>query len=188
MFHTTTCQRNLIEINQASHIERLALLRDTNIDQDMFRTVRGQLLFIAQSTRPDVSYAVAKLCQIPYEQATTNDANLLNQIVKYLRATKDLTLKYHALDKNTLKSYAFVDSGYNTNIYHASQLSVILFIVDDSKKCHFIHWSSAKCPRNTRSMLASETYSFSLGLDHGISLRLLYKQMSVIMPFYVFTD
>lgn len=37
-------------------------------------------------------------------------------------------------------------------------------------------------------MLANETYAFSLGYDYGVSLRLLFKNMGMKIPFYIFID
>jgi len=157
-------------------------------DQDLFRTVRGQLLFIAQSSRPDIAYDVAQLCQVQYGHAIKKDFRLLNDTVTTLRDTKDLTLKYPTLNKDTLRLNVFVDSGYNTNKDGTSQLGMIIFLADDTNRCHFLHWSSSKCPRITRSMLASETYAFSNGYDYGVSLRMMFKKMSLDLPLYIFTD
>lgn len=178
----------LIEVHQQSHIERLNLLELQPIDQDLFRTVRGQLLFISQSSRPDIAYDVAQLCQVQYMHATKKDLKLLNDTVIVLRNTKDVTLKYPTLNKDTTRINVIVDSGYNTNTGGTSQLGMIIFLTDDTNKCHFVHWSSSKCPRITRSMLASETYAFSTGYDYGVSLRMLFKNMALNLPLYIFTD
>ena len=37
-------------------------------------------------------------------------------------------------------------------------------------------------------MIASESHAFSHGFDYGISLRLLFRQMSLHLPLYIFTD
>ena len=91
-------------------------------------------------------------------------------------------------EKDTLRLFVFVDSGYNTNTDGTGQLGVFIFLADDTNKCHFLHWSSSMCPRITKSMLASETYSFSLGYDYGVSLRMLFQSMKLEIPLYVFTN
>ena len=182
------CSANLTTVHQSSHINRLQVLNSKQIDQDLFRTIRGQLLLISQSSRLDVSYDVAQLYQIHYKMATAKNVKLLNDVVRHLKTSKILTLKYPKLDSATLKLYVIVESGYNTNIDGTSQLGVIVFITDDRNRCHFIHCSSSKFPRITRSMLASETYAFSTGYDYGVSLRMLFKQMCISLPLYVFTD
>jgi hypothetical protein len=116
------------------------------------------------------------------------DAKFLNDTVALLQNTKTLTLKCPTLDKTTMKLYVIVDSGYNTNSDGTSQLGVIVLLSDATHRCQLLRWSSSKCPRITRSMLACETYAFSLGYEYGISLRMLLKEISIDIPLYVLTD
>jgi len=177
-----------IQLSKDLHIDRLTTLDVTNIDHDKFRTVRGQLLFISQSTRPDIAYDVAQLCQVPYKATSTENVAVLNDVVKHLEDTKSLVLRYPLLKQSSLKMYVFVDSGYNTNVDGTSQLGMVICLVDQSSTFHFVYWSSWKCQRVTRSMLAVETYAFSHGFDYGISLRMLLKSMKLDIPLYIFTD
>jgi hypothetical protein len=41
----------------------------------------------------------------------------------------------------------------------------------DGKKANIIHWSSVKCKRVTRSVLASELYAMALGFDVGAAIK-----------------
>lgn len=123
-----------------------------------------------------------------YKATTVGHVKLLNDVVNHLKATKTTKLNYNKLDKDKLRLLVIVDSGYNTNNDKTSQLGTLIFIADYKKDCHFLHWSSSKCPRITSSMLASETYAFSLGSDYGVSLRMLFKSMHIEMPLYIFTD
>ncbi|CDF35631.1 unnamed protein product [Chondrus crispus] len=173
-------------IYQDNHSSRLETLE--TVDHDRFRTIRGQLLFIAQSSRPAIAYSVAQLCQVQYKTKTQRDVNALNNTVKHLQATTKLKLQYNKLNKNKVRLLVFMDSGYNTNRDGTSQLGVIIFMADDKNNCHFLHWISSKCPRITRSMLASETYAFSMGYDYGVSLKLLFKKMNMDIPLFIFTD
>lgn len=179
---------NTITLCQNEHISRLKHTDIHTLDRDFFRTVRGQLLFIAQSSRPDISYAVAQLCQIPYEDISLQECQSLNLIATHLKETIELQLQYRPLDKHSTKLYVFTDSGYNSNRDKTSQLGLFICLVDKHDNCHTLHWASTKCQRITRSMLAGEVYSFSLGYDYGISLKLLLQQMSVNIPLFIFTD
>lgn len=173
---------------QDVHIKKLRLLKEDVIDHDAFRTVRGQLLFIAQSSRPDIAYHVAQLCPVAYKDTKPKHLRVLNEVVEHVKKSATLALKYPKLDQSTLRLYVFVDSGYNTNADHSSQLGIVIFLADATGACHFLHWRSSKCPRITRSMLAGETYAFSEGYDYGVSLRLLMKAMHCDVPLYVLTD
>lgn len=179
---------NSLLVSQPQHIDRLHLLDHKDINHDSFRSVRGQLLFISQSSRPDISYNVSQLCQVKYDNVKSSDVKLLNQTVTHLQETKDLKLRYGPLDSKSLKLYVFVDSGYNTNVDLTTQLGMTIFLVDDTNHCHFLHWASTKSQRVTKSMLAAEVYAFSQGYDYGVSMMTMFKSMKLDIPLYIFTD
>lgn len=175
-------------ISQKQHIQKLKSLEPKTIDREAFRSIRGQLLFISQSSRPDISYDVAQLCQIRYNEVKLTHITLLNKVVKHVQETKDMELRYEPLDLKSMKLYVFVDSGYNTNSDRTTQLGMGVFLVDDTKRCHFLHWASTKSQRVTKSMLAGEVYAFSQGYDYGVSIRMMFKAMNIDIPLYIFTD
>lgn len=109
-------------VSQDIHIKKLKLLSTDPINHDAFRSVRGQLLYISQTTRPDISYRVSQLCQVKHKQASRQHIKLLNETVQHLKDTTDVKLRYPKMDKESLSLYCFVDSGYNTNEDHTSQL------------------------------------------------------------------
>lgn len=80
---------------------------------------------------------------------------MLKKVVRRLQETSSLKLKYRKLDNNSLRLLVFVESGCNTTADGTSQLGVVIVFADADNNCHFLHWSSTKSPRVTRSMLAS---------------------------------
>lgn len=173
---------------QDQHIRKLKSMDPHMVRPDLFSTIRGQLLFISQSSRPDIAYAVAQLCQIKKSELTKAHVKALNDVVTHLKNTPELKLQYRTLHHASMKIYVFVDSGHNTNKDKTSQLGFLVCLVDKDNNCHILHWASAKCARVTRSMLAGETYAFSLGYDYGVSLRMLLRNMKVDIPLFLFTD
>ena len=99
-----------------------------------------------------------------YGSIEKKNVSLLNKVVTRLEETRSLKLKYRKLDTNSLRLLVFVESKYSTNADGTSQLVVAIFFPDTNRNCHFLHWSSTKFPRVTRSMLESEIYSFSKSL------------------------
>lgn len=101
-FHGCTINRirNTITLCQNKHISRLKHTDTNALDKDYFRTVSEQLLFITQSSRPDISYSLAQLCQILYEQISLQNCHSLNLIVAHLKETTSLQLQYRSLDKH----------------------------------------------------------------------------------------
>lgn len=51
-------------LSQDENIPALDIVPNSLIDIELFRTVREQLLFMAQNTRPGISYKVSQLCQV----------------------------------------------------------------------------------------------------------------------------
>lgn len=130
---------NTLTLGQQEHIICLSLT-DTNYrNREHFRTVRGQLLFITQSSRPDISYSVSQLCQVPFEAISIQDCHRLNKVVSYLKNTPNLQLQYKSLDQKSTKLYVFTDSGYNSNREKTSQLGIIICLVDKFNNCQILH-------------------------------------------------
>lgn len=113
---------------------------------------------------------------------------MLNETVKYLQESRELGIRFTPMEEPSMKLYVFVDSGHNTNQDKASQLGMIACLVDRQHNCHIIHWHSTKCQRVTRSMLAGELYAFSMGYDYSMSLRMVFRQINVELPLYIFND
>lgn len=133
-----------ISLVQDLHIQKLEILDPKVINHEKFRSIRGQLLFISQTCRPDICYEVAQLCQVPFGSTTKKDVYRLNEIVHHLHDTAKLTLKYLKLNGNNLKLYVFVDSSYNTNSDNSSQLGLFICLVDKNNQFNLLHWSSTK--------------------------------------------
>jgi len=74
-------------------------------------------------------------------------------------------LKFIKLDLNTLKVVAFTDSSFANNNDHSSQIGFVIALADDDNNANIVHWSSIKCKRVTRSVLALELFALTHGFD-----------------------
>lgn len=166
----------ILTLGQKQHISRLQLTETNILNRDIFCTICGQLLFIAYSSRPNISYSIAQLCQVLHKQISVKDCLSIIAIRTHLEDTKDLQLRYRPLDQASTELYVVTDSSYNSNRDKTSQFGIIICSVDEYNSCHSLHWETIKCQRITRSMLAEEGYSFSLGYDYGNSLKILLQQ------------
>ena len=62
-------------------------------------------------------------------------------------------------------------------------------ITDVTKKANIIYWSSIKCKRVTRSVLASELYSTAHGFDIGVTIKsTVDKILQINLPLVLCTD
>lgn len=78
-------EEDVFLISQDFHINKLQTMNSSKLYHNLFRTIRGQLLFISKSSRPDVSYAVSQLCQIPLGHTKPENIKYLNHTVSYLK-------------------------------------------------------------------------------------------------------
>jgi uncharacterized protein YlbG (UPF0298 family) len=73
-----------------------------------FRDIIGGLLYVATTTRPDISFSVSKLTQFLDCPAHTHfEADL--KILRYLKGTQHLSLHYSSQQKLTLQLYVDAD-------------------------------------------------------------------------------
>ncbi|KAK1907867.1 hypothetical protein P3342_006197 [Pyrenophora teres f. teres] len=94
----------------------------------------------------------------------------------------------------------FVDGSFASNKDLSSQLGFVLVLVNESMDAdtftiqgNVIHYSSTKCKRVTRSVLASEIYGIVNGFDIGIAiattLRMVTDRLGIPeIPLVVCTD
>jgi hypothetical protein len=112
----------------------------------------------------------------------------------------DRGITYVPLDLSTAKLYVFVDGSFINNKDLSSQLGYEVILAnevdrEDSFEIHgnLIDWRSVKSKRVTRSVLASEVYGMSAGVDIayaiGSTLNMVTKQLDLpTIPIVVCTD
>ena len=79
-----------------------------SVNPTQYQSMVGSLLYAAIATRPDIAQAVgvvSKFCASPTEAHLT----AAKRILRYLKGTADLGLKYEKSDKRTLSGYSDAD-------------------------------------------------------------------------------
>lgn len=114
LFHDflVNCTADMLERSKDQQISKLITIDRRDRYQTSFRA-REQLLSISQSSRPEITYVAAQLCQIEKNELATENVKLLSDTVWHTRGTTSMTLKFKQLHKASPKLYIFVDSGYN---------------------------------------------------------------------------
>jgi hypothetical protein len=93
------------------------------------------------------------------------------------------------LDLQTLKVVVFVDASFANNPDGSSQIRFIITLVDAYNNANIVHFSSIKCKRVTRSVLASELISLAHAFDHGVVIKAtLEKILRAKLPLILATD
>jgi hypothetical protein len=84
---------------------------------------------------------------------------------------------------------AFTDASFANNKDLSSQIGYVIILTDASKKANIIHWSSVKCKRVTRSVLASELYGMTHGFDIADAIKsTIDKILRINIPLVLATD
>jgi hypothetical protein len=99
-------------------------------------------------------------------------------------------LTFVKLNINSLRLIVFTDSSFANNKDYSSQIGFVIVLADE-KKGNILHWSSIKCKRVTRSVLASELYAMAHGFDTGVAIKSTIEgilQLREPLPLILCTD
>ena len=99
------------------------------------------------------------------------DAKALNKRIQWQIDHPTRGLRFVRLDLTSLKLVIFTDASFANNHDLSSRIGFVITLVDSDNKANIIHWSSIKCKRVTRSVLASELYAMVHGFDVGAVLK-----------------
>ena len=147
---------------------RGAVRQDLSI-KDQYVAQRARGTYITSVYQPETVYDLSVTTQAI--KPTKNDITNLNKRIRWQIENSARGLRFVALDKPSLCLLAFTDILFANNRDLSSQIGYILVLVDASGRANILHWSSTKCKRVTRSVLASELYGMAHGFDMGISVK-----------------
>ncbi|UYV82307.1 hypothetical protein LAZ67_21001675 [Cordylochernes scorpioides] len=130
------------EINLDNHIE------DDNCDQHTYQEALGMLMFLAVNTRPDIAYITSKLSQYS-RQPKQMHWTIIKRVMRYLRGTIDLGVKFERGKTGILKSYT--DASWSTTHDGKSYRGYVLKLGEAT-----IDWKSSKQPLVALSTMEAE--------------------------------
>ena len=117
--------------------------------------------------------------------STKEEISRLNKRIIWQKQNIDRGLSYVQLKMTDLKLFAFVDASFANNKDMSSQMGYVIVLGNETTnntsftiRGNIIHWSSLKCKRITRSVLASEIYAMAHGVDITIAIK---STLNVIM-------
>ena len=159
---------------------------------------RARGAYIASTCQPEASFdlSVAAQAQHPSDE----DIKALNKRLKWQMENLDRGLRYVTVNLREAKLIVFVDGSFANNKDLSSQLGFILMLVNESTdgntftiRGNVIHYSSTKCKRVTRSVLASEIYGmvngFNIGIAIATTMRMITKRLRLpAIPLVICTD
>jgi hypothetical protein len=148
---------------------------------------------------------VAAQCQNP----TEDNICALNKRLKWQLKNLDRGIRYIVLELDHLKLFIFVDGSFANNKDFSSQIRYVMILADENEtptangnpngtdrftiKGNLIHYSSTKCKRVTRSVLASEIYGMAGGVNMAVAVNTTIKMITDQLGFshpaiIVYTD
>jgi len=157
----------------------------TKKDQYVSQHTRGA--YITTFYQPEASFDLSFTAQ--FVNPKEEDAKTLNKRLQWQIENQSRGLRFIKLDKNSLKLVIFTNSSFANNKDNTSQIGLVIILAYKNNNANILHWSSIKCKRVTRSVLASELYGMAHGFDPGAVLKTTIKKiLQSDLPLVLCTD
>ena len=155
--------------------------------KDQYIAQRARGAYIATVSQPEAAFDLSYAAQVINPQE--NDVKFLNKRLQWQMENSERRLRFVPLDSTTLKLVVFTDASFANNQDYSSQIGYVIVLADAGNRANIIHWSSIKCKRVTRSVLASELYSMAHGFDAGAVIKSTTENiMNISLPMIICTD
>ena len=142
------------------------------VDPILYQSMVGSLLYAACATRPDIAQAVgavAKFCSKPTEAHLT----AVKRILKYLKGSASLALKYQKLEANPLIGYCDADWAGDRDDRHSTSGTIFLMAGGP------ISWFSKKQAIVALSTSEAEYVALCAATQEAVWLRRLLADLKV---------
>ena len=159
---------NSLTVSQHDQAKKIELLNANDVDKEEYVSQRARGAYISSVCQPQVAFGLSYAAQTT--EPTKDDAEKLNRCLKWQIEHKGKGLTFVKLT-GQLRLITFTDSSFVNNKDQSSQIGYVTVLADDNNNCNIIHWSSVKCKRVTRSVIASELYALVHGFDTTRALK-----------------
>lgn len=99
------------------------------------------------------------------------DAKLLNKCFERQVENMKSGIKFVPLEINSIKIVVYTDSAFTKNSIYTSKIGFVIVLAEKNNRAKIIQWSSIKCRRVTRGVLADELYGLAQGFDMGTVIK-----------------
>ncbi|KAK1914047.1 hypothetical protein P3342_007293 [Pyrenophora teres f. teres] len=189
----------ILNLKQKGQGGKIKLVDIKAYDRAQQYTEQRPRAYIASTCQPEASFDLSVAAQA--QQPSDEDIKALNKRLKWQIENLDRGIRYVPVNLINAKLMVFVDGSFANNKDLSSQLGFVLMLVnecadvDNTFSIHgnMIHYSSTKCKRVTRSVLASKIYSivnsFDIGIAIATTLRMITERLGIsAIPLIVCTD
>ena len=161
-----------------------------------FRSVLGKLSWLANSSRPDLSFGVNSLAQI-MQNPTYADYSTLQKLLKTAKLYSTIGLEFIPLDPGNPEYLLVYSDASHAHFckdgrYH-SQTGTLVYLATQNAshewKMNLIDWASKKQKRICRSTLCCEALAAGDSIDRALSIRDTYHNLhGITLPVVLLTD
>lgn len=144
-------------------------IRKAVTPKDQYVAQRARGAYIATVCQPEAAFDLSFAAQVTNPKE--DDGKALNKRLQWQIDHFDRGLRFVKLDTTTLRLLVFSDAAFANNHDLSSQIGYVIVLADAKNRANIIHWSSIKCKRVTRSVLASELYAMAHGFDAGAVIK-----------------
>lgn len=139
--------------------------------ENIYRRATGSLLYLASSTRPDLSHAVSRQCQYN-SRPTIGRWKEVQHILRYLKHTENFCLTYEKQGK-TLEAYVDADWGGDTKD-RKSYSGLLIMLAGGA-----VAWASRKQSSVSHSTVEAEYISLSDGLKEVLWMKSMLEELGL---------
>jgi hypothetical protein len=155
--------------------------------KEQYVAQRARGAYIASVCQPEAAFDLSVTAQA--SDPDDKSIKTLNKRLQWQVENAARGIRFVKLDKSSLKLLAFTDASFANNRDLSSQIGYILVLADGAGHANILHWSSIKCKRVTRSVLASELYAMVHGFDIGASIKFtIERALKISLPLVLCTD
>jgi hypothetical protein len=162
--------------------------RKTVNTKDQYAAQRARGAYIATVCQPESAYDLSFAAQAvdPQEE----NIKQLNKRIQWQIDNAARGLTFVPLDLNSLSVMVFTDASFANNRDLSSQIGFVIVLTDRNQDANILHWSSIKCKRVTRSVLASELYALAHGFDIAAVIKSTIQKILQLeqLPLVLCTD
>ena len=173
----STINTDILKLSQQRQCSKISTIDTASDIKSQYIKERARGAYIASMCQPEMAFALSKAAQITHP--AKEDANWLNKWLTWQKDNGQRGLRFVKLSPEGLKLLVFVDAAFANNADLSSQIGYVIVLANEKQldqstidiSGNIIHWSSTKCKRVTRSVLASELYAMVAGFDIATALQ-----------------
>ena len=139
-----------------------------------FACLLGELQYVANATRPDITYAVNRLASYTANPSLQH-MTAIKRILRYLSGTRDYWITYKALPENPDLFHGYADAAYANSDNNRSTTSYVFLAGNGA-----ITWSSKRQISMALSSTEAEYVALSEAGREACWLRNLYTELGIL--------